>query len=56
MVGGPLVAVEAMVRGVVVIRVNPLPDGVEDFDAHTGGWAFIDANSVLVYGFGVTAR
>ena len=45
-----------MVRGVVVIRVNPLQDGVEDFDYRYGGWAFIDSESVLVYGHGVTAR
>ena len=46
----------AMVRGVIAIRVNPLPAGYEDFDAHNGGWAFIEAQEVLVYGFGVTAQ
>jgi hypothetical protein len=45
-----------MVRGVVAIRVNPLPAGVEDFDYRYGGWAFIDSQSVMVYGHGVTAR
>jgi len=45
-----------MVRGVVVIRVNPLQDGVEDFDYRYGGWAFIDSESVLVYGHGVSAK
>jgi hypothetical protein len=42
-----------MVRGVVGIRVNPLPAGYEDFDYHNGGWSFVDAGRVFVYGFGV---
>ena len=44
-----------MVRGVVAIRVNPLPEGYEDFDYKYGGWAFIAKESVIVYGHGVTA-
>jgi hypothetical protein len=43
----------AMVRGVVAIRVNPLPAGVEDFDYRNGGWAYVEGKRVLVYGFGV---
>jgi hypothetical protein len=43
----------AMVRGVVAVRVNPLQPGYEDFDYHNGGWAYIDSQSLLVYGFGV---
>jgi len=46
----------AMVRGVIAIRVNPLPAGYEDFDYRNGGWAFIDSRELLVYGFGVTAQ
>jgi hypothetical protein len=42
-----------MVRGVIAIRVNPLPAGYEDFDYQNGGWAFIDSRELLVYGFGV---
>jgi hypothetical protein len=42
-----------MVRGVVAIRVNPLPAGHEDFDHINGGWAFIDSKSIIVYGHGV---
>lgn len=42
-----------MVRGVVAIRVNPLPAGYEDFDYRYGGWAYIDAQQVIVYGHGV---
>ena len=45
----------AMVRGVVAIRVNPLPDGFEDFDYRNGGWSFVAGSSVAVYGRGVTA-
>ena len=44
-----------MVRGVVAIRINPLPAGTEDFDYQNGGWAFIDEESVLVYGHGISA-
>jgi hypothetical protein len=44
----------AMVRGVIAIRVDPLPAGVEDFDYRYGGWAYIDGATVLVYGYGVT--
>jgi len=44
----------AMVRGVIAIRVNPLPAGYEDFDYQNGGWAYIDSRELLVYGFGVT--
>ena len=43
----------AMVRGVIGIRVNPLPAGQEDFDHRNGGWAFVENASIVVYGFGV---
>jgi hypothetical protein len=43
-----------MVKGVIAIRVNPLPAGVEDFDYRNGGWAYIANQTVLIYGFGVT--
>ena len=43
----------AMVRGVTGIRINPLPAGTEDFDHQNGGWAFIDSESVIVYGHGI---
>jgi hypothetical protein len=43
-----------MVRGVIAIRVDPLPSGFEDFDYRYGGWAYIDSQSVLIYGFGIT--
>ncbi len=46
---------DPMVRGVVAIRVNPLPPGVEDFDYRNGGWAYVASASVVVYGFGVKA-
>ncbi len=46
----------SMARGVVAIRVNPLPAGVEDFDAQYGGWAYITGKTVLVYGHGVVTE
>jgi hypothetical protein len=45
----------AMVRGVVAIRVNPMPDGYEEFDYYNGGWAYIDSHAILVYGAGIVA-
>ncbi|NMB76131.1 MAG: hypothetical protein GYA21_13500 [Myxococcales bacterium] len=42
-----------MVRGVIAIRINPLPAGVEDFDAKNGGWAYIANSTVLLYGYGI---
>ena len=44
---------DPMVRGVIAIRVNPLPAGVEDFDYRNGGWAYVADASVIVYGAGV---
>jgi len=44
-----------MVRGVVAVRVNPLPGGYEDFDSQNGGWAFIENETVIIYGHGITA-
>ncbi len=44
-----------MVRGVMAIRVNPLPAGTEDFDAKYGGWTFVSNEEVFIYGHGVTA-
>ena len=42
-----------MVRGVVAIRVNPMPSGVEEFDAINGGWAYVDAGQLVLYGHGI---
>lgn len=42
-----------MVRAVVAIRVNPMPEGYEEFDARNGGWAFVDAGQLVVYGQGI---
>ena len=43
----------SMVRGVIAVRVNPLPAGYEDFDAKNGGWAFIADSTLVVYGYGI---
>ena len=43
----------AMVRGVMAIRIDPMPAGVEEFDYMNGGWAYIDANEVIIYGHNV---
>lgn len=42
-----------MVRGVVAIRVNPMPEGYEEFDAMNGGWAYVDAGQLVLYGHGI---
>ncbi|HOX27144.1 MAG TPA: hypothetical protein PLL30_15600 [Candidatus Krumholzibacteria bacterium] len=46
----------AMVKGVVIIRINPMPGDCEEFDIINGGWAMIDAGEILVYGHGVQTR
>lgn len=42
-----------MVRGIVALRVNPMPEGYEEFDAMNGGWAYVDAGQLVVYGKGI---
>lgn len=42
------------VRGVVAIRVNPMPEGVEEFDWKNGGFSLIDDAVIILYGHGVT--
>jgi hypothetical protein len=46
----------AMVRGVIAVRVNPLPAGYEDFDYKYGGWAYVKDAALLVYGHGVKTQ
>jgi hypothetical protein len=43
----------SMVRGVVAIRIDPMPAGVEEFDYMNGGWACVDTGLVILYGHGV---
>lgn len=43
----------SMVRGVVAIRIDPMPPGVEEFDYMNGGWAFVEAGELILYGHGV---
>jgi hypothetical protein len=40
-------------RGVVALRVNPLPAGVEEYDWKHGGWGLIAGRALIVYGHGV---
>ncbi len=46
----------SMVKGTVIIRINPMPTGCEEFDIINGGWAMIDEGSVLIYGHNVTSE
>jgi len=43
----------SMVKGAVIIRINPMPTSCEEFDIMNGGWAYIDEEAILVYGHGV---
>jgi hypothetical protein len=43
----------SMVRGVIAIRIDPMPAGVEGFDYMNGGWAYINAKQVIIYGHNV---
>jgi hypothetical protein len=42
-----------MVKGVVAIRINPMPAGYEDFDSKNGGWAYVTSGTLIVYGYGI---
>ena len=44
------------VRGLVAIRVNPIPHGYEEFDWKNGGWSLVERGEIIVYGAGVTGR
>ena len=39
-----------MVRGVIAIRIDPMPEGMEEFDYVNGGWSYIDSNQLIIYG------
>jgi len=43
----------AMVKGVVIIRINPMPEGCQEFDIINGGYALIDEEAILIYGHNV---
>ena len=45
----------ACVRGACVLRVNPLPAGVEEYD-WKNGWPLIADRTIMIYGHGVRAR
>ena len=46
----------SMVKGSVILRINPIPPGCEEFDVINGGWAMVDAEEILIYGQGVAAQ
>jgi hypothetical protein len=47
----------ACAKVVVAIRVDPMPTGYEPFDwVSAGGWAYVNAKQLVVYGTGVTAK
>ncbi len=44
------------VRALVAIRINPMPQGYEEFDWKNGGWALVEQKKLIVYGAGVTGN
>ncbi|RPI76858.1 MAG: hypothetical protein EHM45_11480 [Desulfobacteraceae bacterium] len=40
------------VRGMCVIRINPMPAGYEEYD-WKNGWSLIDERKIIIYGYGV---
>jgi hypothetical protein len=44
------------VRGVVAIRVNPLPEGYEEFDWKNGGFSLLEKKQLIIYGAGIDAQ
>jgi hypothetical protein len=45
----------ACVRGACVLRINPMPTGVEEYD-WKNGWPLISDRSIIIYGRGVKAK
>ncbi len=44
-------------RGLVAIRINPMPEGYEEFDwRRDGGFGLLEQRRLIVYGAGVTAE
>jgi hypothetical protein len=43
-------------KAVVAIRIDPMPAGYEEFDFVNGGWAYIDAGEMVIYGQGVPSK
>ncbi len=44
------------VRGLVAIRINPLPAGYEEFDWKNGGFAYVARKQLIIYGAGITGH
>jgi len=44
------------VRGLVAIRIDPLPAGYEEFDWKNGGMALLERRELILYGHGVAGR
>jgi hypothetical protein len=42
----------ACVRGACVIRVNPMPEGYEEYDGKNG-WPLIGDQKIVIYGYGI---
>ncbi len=43
----------SMVRGVVAIRIDPMPAGYEEYNFLNNGWAVIDDEQLIIYGHNV---
>jgi hypothetical protein len=41
------------VRGTCVIRINPMPAGLEEYDWKAGGWSLITDKKLAIYGLGI---
>jgi hypothetical protein len=43
----------SMTRGVVCIRIDPMPSGVEEYNFLNTGWAVINDEELVIYGHGI---
>jgi len=43
------------VRGMCVIRINPMPEGYEEYD-WKNGWSLIEDKTIIIYGHGVSEK
>jgi hypothetical protein len=45
----------ASIRGACVIRVNPMPEGYEEYD-WKNGWPLIEGRQIVIFGKGVRGK
>lgn len=42
-----------MIKAAVIIKVEPMPAGCEEFDVKNSGWSLIEDEKIMIYGYGI---